>query len=253
MGTSERRPFADHFSAVAGAYASHRPGYPPELARALAEASGESGSVWEVGCGSGQLTLRLAPCFRRIWAMDLSWSQLAQAPPLPRVAYLAARAEECPLPSASVDLVVAAQAAHWFDLDAFYGEVRRVARPGALLALVSYGLVRVSPEVDPIVHRFHHEVLAPHWPPERRHVDAGYATLPFPFAPVPLPSLESRMGWSLERFLGYVETWSGVGRLVADGGAAELSAFRREVTLAWGDAPQRSLSWPLHVRGGRIE
>ncbi len=253
MGTSEPKPSTDHFSAVAGEYATHRPGYPTELARALAEASPETGSVWEVGCGSGQLTFRLASRFRRVWATDLSRSQLAQAPPLAGVLYVAARAEECPLSGASVDLIVAAQAAHWFDLDSFYAEVRRVARPGALLALVSYGLMRISPEVDRVVHRFHQETLAPHWPPERRHVDAGYRTLPFPFPRVTMPALECRVEWSLERFLGYVETWSGVGRLVADGGAAELAALRREVTLAWGDPSQRPIRWPLHILSGRVE
>jgi len=253
VDTNEPKASTDHFSTVAGKYATHRPGYPPELARALSEASPDIGSVWEVGCGSGQLTRRLAPTFRRIWATDLSWSQLAQAPPLAGVLYVAARAEESPLPGASVDLVVAAQAAHWFDLDSFYAEVRRVARPGALLALVSYGLMRISPEVDGVVHRFHQETLAPHWPPERRHVDAGYRTLPFPFRRVTLPVLECRMEWSLGRFLGYVETWSGVGHLVADGGAAQLAAFRREVTLAWGDPSQRAIRWPLHILSGRVE
>ena len=43
------------------------------------------------------------------------------------------------MPDASVDLVLVAQAAHWFDLPAFYAEVARVLRPGGVLAVWSSG------------------------------------------------------------------------------------------------------------------
>jgi ubiquinone/menaquinone biosynthesis C-methylase UbiE len=63
-------------------------------------------------------------------ATDASAKQIGSAEAHPGVEYRCARAEDCGLADGSVDLVVAAQAAHWFDRPAFYGEARRVARPG---------------------------------------------------------------------------------------------------------------------------
>ena len=74
-----------------------------------------------------------------------------------------------------------AQAAHWFDLDAFYREVDRVLKPGGVVALWCYGIMGIDAGIDRILHRFEHERVGPYWPEERRHVDAEYRTLPFPY------------------------------------------------------------------------
>ena len=59
--------------------------------------------------------------------------------------YRVAPAEASGLDDASCDLVVAAQAAHWFDLPRYWAEVARVLKPGGLAALVGYGLLRIDP------------------------------------------------------------------------------------------------------------
>src|SRR5205823_1754445 len=119
-------------------------------------------------------------------------------------------AEACALADGTVDVAVAAQAAHWFDLPAYYAEVWRVGRPGGVVALVSYGLVRVDHVVDPVIDRFYSQVLGPYWPPERRHVDDGYRSLPFPFEEIQVPGLAMRASWTRSDLIGYVETWSAV-------------------------------------------
>jgi len=62
-------------------------------------------------------------------------------------------------------------ALHWFDLDRFYAEVRRVLQPGGVLAAWSYGLILIDPAVDAAVRTFYEERVGRYWPPERRHVD----------------------------------------------------------------------------------
>src|SRR2546430_7849227 len=62
-------------------------------------------------------------------------------------------------------------AAHWLDLPPFYAEVRRVARPGAAVALVTYGILHVEGEAEAVVDHFYRDVVGPHWPYERRHVE----------------------------------------------------------------------------------
>jgi len=246
--------FKDHFSDRAAGYAAHRPTYPDALADFLAGLAPRRDLAWDAGCGSGQLSVLLAGRFGRVLATDASAEQVAKARPHPRIEYRAARAEASGLPDASVDLAVAAQAAHWFDLNAYYAEVRRVARPGAAVALVTYGIMTVGEEIDPVIRRFYGEALGPYWPPERRHVEDGYRALLFPFEEVAAPALEIRTTWTLAKLLGYVDTWSAVRALEEARGAAEVEAFRCEMAEVWGEPGEvRTVRWPLSLRVGRVE
>ena len=96
-------------------------------------------------------------------------------------------------------------------------------------------------------------MLGPHWPPERRHVDEGYRSLPFPFAEISAPSLEIRREWRLPDVIGYVGTWSAVWALQRAEGQAPLEAFHRVLAGAWGPADRvRTVRWPLTLRVGRV-
>jgi SAM-dependent methyltransferase len=55
---------------------------------------------------------------------------------LPGVRALEGKAEAIPLPDASADVVVSAQAFHWFDHDNALPDIARVLRPGGHIALV---------------------------------------------------------------------------------------------------------------------
>lgn len=247
--------FKDHFSGGSANYAAFRPSYPDALVDVLADLAPARGLALDVGCGSGQLSTRLARVFDRVIATDASARQIEAAEPHPRVRYATAPAEATGVEGESVDLVVAAQAAHWFELPAFYAEARRVARPGAGIALVAYGILTL-PEDETAARlfaRFYHDDAGPHWPPERAHVEAGYATLPFPFPEIAPPALAIAARLPLAGLLGYVETWSALKGLRAARGEAPLAAFRRDLAEAWGDPDARRLvRWPLALRLGRI-
>jgi SAM-dependent methyltransferase len=248
--------FKDHFSARAAAYAKHRPVYPPALADALADRAPQTRVALDVGAGSGQLSVLLAERFDRVIATDASASQVEHATPHPRVDYRIAKAEASGLEQASVDLVVAAQAAHWFDLDAFYTEVRRVARPDAVVALVSYALLAISPEIDSVLAAFHYGDLDGYWPPERKLVDEGYRTIAFPFEEIALPSVTMTARWDLDALLGYVHTWSGLAALAKTGpdGVSRIERFEGALAEAWGSDRTlvRDVSWPLAIRAGLV-
>lgn len=247
--------FKDHFSRGSADYAAHRPSYPMALVDFLAGLRLERNHALDCGCGTGQLSVPLAQRFDRVTATDASASQISQAMAHEKVSYRIAPAEDSGLPDGGVDLVTVAQAAHWLDLDAFYREVRRVAKPDAVVALITYGVVHIDdPEADRIIQHFYHEVIGPFWPPERRLVEEGYRSLPFPFREIPAPALAMEVEWSLPEVLGYVETWSAVGaarRTVS--GAAAIPAFQMDLGKAWGDPEtRRRVSWPLSLRVGRV-
>ncbi len=246
--------FKDHFSVGSGDYAAYRPTYPRALVDALAAACPATGAALDAGCGTGQLAVLLAERFEKVIATDASAAQIAAATPHARVAYRVAPAERSGLPEASVDLVAAAQAAHWFDLPAFYAEARRVARPGALLALVTYGVLHLDPPLEEAVQHFYWTTIGPYWPPERRHVEEGYRDFDFPFPGIALPPLAIEVSWRRAEFLGYVNTWSAVRALEKSAGRGSVAAFARDIAALWPDADgRRTVRFPLSVRAGRIE
>lgn len=246
----------DHFSGVSKAYAEFRPRYPPALFEWLAGLAPHRERAWDCACGSGQATADLAAHFAHVVATDMSRTQIESAPahsPISwRISWRVATAEESGLEPASVDLVTVAQALHWFDVQRFYREVRRVLRPGGVLAVWTYGIARLDhAEADRVFARFLNETLAAWWPPERRHIDAGYRTLPFPFAELAAPPFEIRDAWTVDRIVGYTRSWSATARYRAAKGVDPVAEFERDLLAVWPrtDAPC-GIVWPLSVRAG---
>lgn len=243
--------FKDHFSVAAHEYDRYRPSYPVALIDFLAGAAPGRDLAWDCATGTGQAAVALAPHFAKVIATDASAAQIRHAVQHPRVEYAVAPAESSGLANASVDLVTVAQALHWFDLDRFYAEVQRIARPGAVFAAWTYSLADADPEVDPLVAAFYEE-MGPWWPPERVHVEEGYRRLPFPFEPMSAPAFEIREAWPLERLLGYFSTWSAVNRCRRDTGRDPVEALGSQLARVWGNPSEpRPVRWPLHLRIGR--
>jgi SAM-dependent methyltransferase len=245
--------FKDHFSTGSAAYAAYRPTYPRALVDFLADASPSTELALDCGCGSGQLSTLLAERFSRVIATDASAQQIANAEPHANVEYRVAPAEASGLPDGSADLVTAAQAAHWFDLPAFYAEARRVARPGGIVSLVTYGVIEMDEPVHAVVRRFYRDVVGPYWPPERRHVEEGYRAFGFPFEEFPAPPLDIAVAWTLNELSGYAETWSATRAAEKALGREPVERFRQALAQAWGEPEMRhTVRFPLSLRVGRV-
>ena len=241
--------FKDHFSRQSAGYRRYRPAYPPALIAFVAAQAPDRHLALDCATGSGQAAVALAGHFDAVIALDGSVSQLRNAGAHPRVRYVAAIAERLPVAGAAVSLVVAAQALHWFDFGRFHAECRRVLEPGGVVAAWGYGKFRVAPLVDAAIDRFYDDVLGEFWPPERRYVEEGYRTLPFPWREVPAPAFALEGDWDLEQVMGYLATWSAVQRCRDRTGADPLPALHEELTPLWGGGARR-LTWPIHLRLG---
>jgi len=195
----------------------------------------------------------LAELLGRVIATDASAEQIARARSHRNLTYRVAPAEASGLADADVDLVVVAQALHWFNVEAFYREARRVLVPGGLL-VVGYGWLSVNPPIDRLLHYFYAGILGPWWPPERRILDQGYRTLPFPFKELPVTRLTLRAEWDFSQLRGYLETWSALKNYRSSQGRDPLAPLLPPLVRLWGDPHQKRLvTWPLFLRLGRVD
>lgn len=246
--------FKDYFSGHATDYRAFRPAYPRELFAFLAATAPRRELVWDCGTGNGQAAVALAEHFEKVFATDASADQVKNAEPHPRVEYAVAPAEKCPLTDHSADLVTVAQALHWFEFDKFYAEVRRVCRPGGLLAVWTYDLHSVSPIIDVVLNRLQADFVGPYWPPDRKWVTARYLTISFPFPDVPAPRFEMTAEWDMPRMLGYINTWSATKAFVKAKGFDPLERLASDFAAAWGNpATVRTVRWEFTLRLGRVE
>ncbi len=245
--------FQDHFSGVARDYSRFRPDYPDALFDFLAAASPGRDLAWDVGTGSGQAVAPLRRRFGAVVATDASAEQLALAPPIEGVEYRNEAAESTSLADGTVDLATVAAAVHWFDLDRFYTEARRVLRPGGVIAVWAYHLPVVQPSIDRIVARYTDETLHGHWPERSGHVMSRYRTLPFPFVEIEAPRTHIEMNWGIEELRGFLGSWSGALAYRANTGEDALAEISDELSREWGDARgKRVVRCPIFMRAGRV-
>jgi len=244
---------APDFSPLAGAYAVARPGYPDALFRWLASVTAKHELAWDPATGSGQAALGLAGYFERVVASDISEAQIAHATAHPRIEYRVAPAEASGLPDASVDLVAVAAAVHWFDLDRFGAEVRRVTRPGGVAAIWTYHVGHVEPPFDDVFARFVRDVVRPYFGSGAQLVDDRYRDVVLPGEELAAPAFRMEVDWTAAQALAFVRTWSAVRAYEQATGEDPVASLTPELQRVWGgaDTVQR-VTWPLYLRAWRL-
>ena len=127
--------------------------------------------------------------------------------------------------------------------------------PGGLLAVWAYGACRLdAPALQELITEYYEGIVGSFWPPERRFVEEGYRTIPFPFAELECPPISMEADWNLDELLGYFGTWSATNRYRKATGLNPLEPLRDSLLPLWGDpALPRRIVWPLALRAGRVE
>jgi SAM-dependent methyltransferase len=240
--------FTDLFSGHAQLYAASRPTYPERLIADLAALAPGLDQAWDVGTGNGQAAQQLARHFAAVHASDPSAEQIAAATPAERVTYAVEPAERSSLGEASCDLILAAQAAHWFDPIAFGAEVRRVARPGAIVAAIGYGWWYVDPEIDAIIGDLLLRRLEPHWLPGNWLLIDGYRALELPGQELRLQPSAIHLAWERNQLEAYIRSWSVVQKLGEDVTEDAFAPLR----AVWGEGERRHVTMPIAMRVHRL-
>ncbi len=241
------------FATEAAQYAHLRPTYPERLFIFLSSTVASREVAWDCATGNGQAATHLAGYFGRVIAIDESAEMIAQAPRVPKLEYRVVEAEDSGIAARSVDLVTVASAIHWFDLRKFYAEVRRVVKPGGVIAAWTYYTPVFDSPIDAIIRRLAHDVLADYWDERVHYVVDEFHDLPFPFEPIDAPRFRTDMRWNMEDLLGYFETWSSSMKYREATGAHPTDLIKGELARAWGEPERkRDLHFPLYMRIGRV-
>jgi ubiquinone/menaquinone biosynthesis C-methylase UbiE len=240
----------DYFSERARQYATFRPTYPDELYRFIVGHLQSSDAAWDCGTGNGQVARALSKQFDQVYATDISQRQIDEAYRAANIFYSVQSAEKTDFPDSFFDLIVAAQALHWFDVPAFYKEVVRTAKPGAWLAVWGYSVCTVNAEIDFHFTKFYNETVGPYWDEARKLIEGHYQSLPFPFEEVQSPAFSITVHWTAAKFAGYVGTWSATQKFIKVRGTDPVPELMRKILPLWGEA--MPVRFPVFLRLGRV-
>jgi len=243
----------DLFSNQASLYAQYRPGYPHELYEYIIQHVTNPQRAWDCATGNGQAAVELAQYFEQVMATDISEKQLQQAQPHEKITYLVSTAEQTPFNENSFDLITVAQAYHWFRFDAFEREVKRIAKPGAIIAIWGYGLVVCDNEaMNALINTFYRETVGPYWDKERRYVDDHYTTVPFPYEPLPSKDFRIQVQYNRPQFIGYLNTWSSVQHFIKAHQYNPVDKLTAAIEQVWPDDSSRNFYFPLFLKLGKV-
>lgn len=253
--------FKDLFSSNSKEYASSRPRYPRSLFEFLVGLVRHRNLAWDCATGNGQAAVVLSEYFEQVIVSDASKEQIENAESRKNIRYEVFPAERTSIADSSVDLISIAQAIHWFDLDDFYKEAKRVLTKGAndggcggVIAAWAYGLHSVSKEIDKIIHLLYEDILGPYWPKERKIIENKYQDIPFPFQEIETPAFHIELDWSLSELLGYLYTWSSVQKYIQKNNSDPVKQVYDSLAAVWGDKNtwhKRKVVWPIYMRVGR--
>lgn len=247
--------FNDHFSKHADVYVKYRPGYPEQLYSFLASQVTSHDIALDCATGNGQAALGLAPYFNEVIATDASQAQLDRAFPHPKIKYRLAMAEKLPVPDASVDLLTIASGAHWFDLEQFYTEAKRVLRKDAVIALWVYHGWSSTSGLDRILHALEQNVVGDYWPkPLQKDIGTYYADMPFPFDEIVVPSFKMPLLVNRDWVIGYLRSWSATQRYIEANKSDPTQLIAKELDELFSE-PNKTvdLAFKLIARAGRVK
>ncbi len=238
----------------AACYSTYRPEYPEALFKYLASRCENNSGGLDCGSGNGQAAKGLSSYFKYVIATDLSIDLISHGLQLPNVFYVQSRAEQLAIRSHSIDMICIAQAMHWFSLDNFYNEAKRVLKPGGYIAAWCYNQATINPEIDILISEIYNKISGSTNPScERQYVYDHYSKIPFPFNRILTPNFTITVNWNLIQLLGYMNTWPGILEYQKKYGINIISEMKARFISVWGDQNNiKIISWPIYLLLGRI-
>jgi SAM-dependent methyltransferase len=238
----------DNFSTQAEVYAKYRPQYPDALFEYIMSFVPDKNLAWDCGTGNGQTAKELAKYFQQVYATDISSKQIEHAVKQVNIHYAIEPAEKTSIANNQVDLITVSQALHWFNFEKFYAEVKRVSKPTCIIAVWTYSLLKIDLITDALIHKYHFDTLQNYWDNERKYVDDGYNTVPFPFKIIDTPEFFIEVNWNTEDLEGYFNTWSALQKFIKENNYNPVPALMKEIKQHWPASEVRKIIFPIHLK-----
>lgn len=195
-------------------YANFRPTYHENLYKLVIDHHGSTGgqfdTIVDLGCGPGGTVRELAPTFQHAFGLDPSEGMISTAKSMggttatgEPIRFEVCSAEEIgsqlspTIPNASVDLIVASTAAHWFELERFWPRAAEVLKPGGTVAFWGSNSNYAHPSmpnheaVTAVLHRYDEQYLRPYYQPGNFAASDLYKNFTYPWdMDPPLPAFD---------------------------------------------------------------
>jgi len=241
----------DNFSKQAVDYSKFRPQYPDEMIEYIISFVDNKSTALDVATGNGQVAHKLSTHFKKVFATDISQKQLDNAIQADNIIYSKEPAEKTSFENQKFDLIVVAQAVHWFDFKLFYKEIYRILKPEGIFAVMGYGLFSTNPDSDKILQYFYYNILGPYWDAERKYLDENYETIQFPFEEIPAEKFENEFSWTFEALTGYLQTWSSVQHYISKNNQNPIDLIYNDLKVLW-QKNDKKVIFPLLLRIGKL-
>ncbi|MBT8319607.1 MAG: class I SAM-dependent methyltransferase, partial [Gramella sp.] len=223
--------------------------YPAEIYDFIQRHLNDFERAWDCGTGNGQVASVLSKFFNRVEATDISENQIEHAIKNENINYSIQPAERTNFKDDQFDLIIVAQAAHWFNIDLFYTEVKRCLKPTGICVIMGYGLFYSAEKVNAIIKELYANILGVYWDPERKFLDDHYQTIPFPLNEIKTPDFYQKYTWSIEHLLGYLRTWSAVKHYQKANKTDPVILIESKLRGAFGDSNE--VVFPILLRMGK--
>lgn len=161
---AKEKTFSNYSEEQGKAYAQGRPDYHPNVYETVVNqhisSGGQLDTLLDLGCGPGNVARSLGIHFTHAIGLDPSAGMIATARSMggttstsEPIRFDISTVEDLgstlspPVADNSVDLITAANAAHWFDMTRFWPRAARVLKPGGSVAMWTSGEMRIHPSV----------------------------------------------------------------------------------------------------------
>ncbi|KAN0015377.1 hypothetical protein ACTFIU_008108 [Dictyostelium citrinum] len=214
MEITNTTEFKDEFGKFSKNYSSFRPLYPDSLYQLIEESVDldHRELVIDIGCGSGQNSIKLPKIFKKVLAFDPSEGQILSALTHEHVEYKVGSAEKIDVPDSSADAITAATCLHWFNLPLFFKEAERVLKSRGYLIAFTYGVHVISN--NETANKVQDELLNVTISSEYKNeavsnlVKNGYKDIVFPFKNTQRTSLKFKTLVSISSLIGHYSSIS---------------------------------------------
>ncbi len=240
------------FGNCAKAYETYRPYYPEELYAWLSSINSDAQLALDCGTGNGQAATALAQHFDQVIAVDVNYNQLKHCRKKDNVTYLCSSAEHLCIADNSIDLIISASAAHWFNLEKFYHESKRLLKPNGNIVLWTY----TWPEAeDTDINTTLVDIknsMANYWPQSSRYHLEKYQNLPFPFQQIGSPCYCLETHWNIEALINFLNTWASIRNYIAEKDAHFLTQTEKVLRACWPSNHKIKFKFPLYIKAGAM-